>query len=341
VLSAPFVLERRSVDLQSDGTFTPEATVWLTPALLESGLLLRLTPTELQTLLLVLCGVTSNGDFVATSEFLAGALRLWPGQMRARLERLVGLQWQGEPLLRCQSTASGLRLFAPSPLLLSVRHSLVFPAPERGGAPLEVPAIVQQAGVHIGGGHRETVVEHSRSAYGRPRAEVEAEINRFLSLGKNPATLWPGTTPTGAGDEPVEEAEPPTPEEMAKRELARRLMAVGLGTEQARFLVDSFPSEIIERQLEYLPYRHARSPVGMLVASIEGDYAPPLAMRHAKPPVVPEAEAAQPNTDSPEQPRSEENTQAEPDAVPVSLPAVEGEISDIPLPPGQSDGGSA
>lgn len=286
----PFVLELRSRELQNDGTFTPEAAVLLTPALLESGLLLALSPTELQTLLMVLSCVTSNGNFIATSEALASRLRLWPGQMRGRLEKLMARTWNGEPLLRSQTTESGLRLFAPSSALFTVRRTLVFAAPEGTGdtskrfaTRLERPAALQHQGARLVGGLREAVVEHSRAAYGRPRAEVEAEINRFLS--RDPF-LSREAQPNPQGEQLPNNSEPLTPEEMAKQKLGGRLTAAGLGAEQARFLVDSFPAQTIERQLEYLPYRHARNPAGMLVASIEGDYAPPLGMRAASSPSV-------------------------------------------------------
>jgi hypothetical protein len=176
----PFELELRYLDLQPDGTFTPSAAVLVTPAFAESGLLKLLSPEEMQTLLLLLSSITANGTFVATAETLAPSLGTWAGQMRSRLERLISRKWDGEPMLRCYTTETGLRLFSPSPSLFEVRRSQITPAPDIPGVPLEMPLPWRPEEVRTASVPRETIIAHSRETYGRPRAEVEAEINRFL-----------------------------------------------------------------------------------------------------------------------------------------------------------------
>lgn len=269
-LPAPFVLELRQEDVSPGEHFTPAAAVLVTPSLRESGLLRRLAPEETETLLLVLAGVTANGTFVATPELLAQTLGISAATMLARLRRLCALTWNDSPLLREQSSANGMRFFVPADALLLVRRSVVR---EPGSAPDGSLTVPREAPL-IRGGHREAIIAQNRAAYARPRAEVEAEIEAFLRRGPE-RELKAGER---IADEPVV---PLTPEEAQRRDLVLRLVAQGLTPEQGRGLMDLYRPDLIERQLEYLPYRHARNPAGMLVASIEGDYAPPLALRLA------------------------------------------------------------
>jgi hypothetical protein len=258
---APFVLELRHEDVQPSGDFTPSAAVLVTDSLRSGGLLQAMDAEEFQTLLLS-C-VTANGGFAATPELLAPVAGVPTYRMLGRLRRLASLSWRGEPILMEQGTESGLRLFQPSPHLLAVRRSLVFPALERAGEPLAIPLQIQESGYGTGGQGaapiaREAVIAYSRAKYGRPRAEVEATIERFLRG----------------------EPEPTTSEEEARLLLRRRLTDTGLTGEQADRLLDAFPSESIEQQLGWLPYRRARNPAGLLLAAIEGNYeAPPGARR--------------------------------------------------------------
>lgn len=269
--TAPFILELRCEEIQENGTFTPAAAVLLTPQLHTSGLLRDLSPEALHTLLGVLASVTANGSFAATPELLAPAFGLSPGRMRERLRRLTTLTWQEKPLLSEQVSESGMRTFTPAPALLAIRHSLIVPGSGRPGTPISPPHYLgsQSSGPPVRGGFREQVIARSRSLYGRPRAQVEADINRFLQ-GKQPLTVEP----------PVEEEETPTtPAGVARLALKRRLLARGLTLEQATLLLDTYPLPRIEQQVEWLPLRHARNPVGFLMAAIEGDYEPPLAVR--------------------------------------------------------------
>jgi hypothetical protein len=100
---------------------------------------------------------------------------------------------------------------------------------------------------------RERVIAHSRQHYARPRAEVERIVAQQLG-------------------QDVSETE-------EERRLRFRLESNGLNTEQARSLILSYDSEVIERQLEWLPYRQAKNPAGYLVAAVEGDYDEPRPLR--------------------------------------------------------------
>ncbi len=264
----PFVLELRAENLQPSGTFTPQAAVLITPALRQSGLLRTLSPDDFKLLISVLSAVTDNGSFAATPELLAPAIGLSAVRLRERLQRLTERIWQGEPLLKHHQTASGLHQFSPVPSLLAVRHRLVFPDTSRPGTPLVYPEYLERHTAVdnvVRGGFREAIIAHSRARYTRPRAEVEAQINRFLG--------WEPPQP-----KEVEEI-PTTPEEETRLHLKRQLLALGIAQEEALLLLDTYPPAHIQRQLDWLPHRHARNPAGFLLAAIEGDYEAPLTVR--------------------------------------------------------------
>jgi hypothetical protein len=273
--TSPFVLERRFEDVRQGGTFTPTAAVWINHSLRESGLLRALAPDDLRLLLAVLSGVNGNGVFLATPELLAPALGLSTGATRNRLERLQALRWNGGFLLTSHISESGLHFFQPSPHLLDERQSVISPAPAHGerveppeiASPSVVPARARQTSA------RDEVIAHSRATYTRPRAEVEAEINRFLS------PEWQKTRPELGDREADEETSPPaTPEAREWLRLKRALVALGVPHHRADALLETHPPEQIARQLEWLPFRQARSPAAYVVAAIEKDYAPPPAV---------------------------------------------------------------
>lgn len=244
---APFILEHRRLYPRPDGGFTPDAAVIIPSTLRSNGLLAALDPEDVEVLLAVLSGATANGGFVATPETVGEALGIGAEAAYVRLHRLASAVWRDGPLLSEQREESGLRLFAPSAQLFEVRTVEVAPP----GA-LARPAEALRS-------HRDEVLAHSRASYGRPRVAVEAEIDRFL-LG---------------------EEEPKSPEEAARFALRRRLLGAGLTREQADRLLDAFAASEIERQLDWLPHRHARNPAGYLIAAVEGDYEEPPALRRA------------------------------------------------------------
>ena len=105
---------------------------------------------------------------------------------------------------------------------------------------------------------REVIIEHSRRKYARTRAEVEAEIAQLNN--------W-----KPIGDKA--EVKPLDPQVAKVRE---ELIKIGLLTQQADDLLDRYDLPRIKRQLEWLPQREARSPVGFLLSAINNDYeAPP------------------------------------------------------------------
>jgi|CXWL01.1.fsa_nt_gi hypothetical protein len=61
-----------------------------------------------------------------------------------------------------------------------------------------------------------------------------------------------------------------------KEELVLELAHLGVGLRKARSLVDEYPAERIERQLNWLPLRAARRPASLLISAIENNYDPPV-----------------------------------------------------------------
>ena len=109
---------------------------------------------------------------------------------------------------------------------------------------------------------REEVIEVSRRKYGRPRAEVERMIAEQMGWAKPASNQQSGVTSE------ISDA------------LKRQLLEVGIDEDRADSLLVDLDRERIRRQLEWLPHRQVRNPIGFLIAAIEHDYEAPYALRH-------------------------------------------------------------
>ena len=229
-------------DVGREGSWRPDALVSLTKALRTSGFLMALPPEDLKSLIVMLTFLSPNGLCTVMVQQLATAFHLSPNKTRARMNRLVDFRWLDQPIIRYHKPESGVETYALMPGFLPVVEERI----QHPAAPLlkAVP--------------REVVIEHSRRKYARTRTEVEAEIARLNN--------W---KPIG---EKVE-AKPLDPQIAKVRE---KLIQAGLLEQQADDLLDRYDTPRIERQLEWLPLREARSPVGFLLSAIKNDYeAPP------------------------------------------------------------------
>jgi len=243
---APFVIVLHQRDRTPAGYFRPEATVTIRPALRTSGLLLALPPEDVKSLLLMLTFVTANGWCRPTAPQLAAAMRVGEGKARARMERLRQFRWQDRSLVTEVLHDSGMETFVPSPAVVGVEQA----APELPSTQAPLPP---NAG-------REAIVERSRALYARPRAEVERRIAEQMGWGP-----------------PAFEGEAPVVAE-GKRQTYQRMTDLGMPRDQALDLLARFDVDRVERQLDWLPRRRAKSPLRFLLAAIENDYeAPPLA----------------------------------------------------------------
>ncbi len=242
----PFLVEHRQEDRTLDGSFRPSARLILTPALRTSGLWAMLPPEDLHTLVLTLTFVAPNGWCRPTLLELAEAMRVSQAKARARMERLAGREWEGQPLLTRLPRPDGLDAYAPGRQVVG-----------REEAPPPVP--VQAIPPPTAG--KEAVVAHSRARYAKTREEVEAQIGAMMG--------W--TPPQFAGEDPAV-AE-------GKRRAFKTMTDLGVPRDQALDLLARFDLGDVEKQLAWLPSRHAKNPARFLAAAIEGGYDAPLALR--------------------------------------------------------------
>lgn len=244
---APFIAELLRRDVGPGGTFRPAARLVLTPALRTGGLWHVLPAEELRTLVLMLTFLTDNGWCRPSLIELAQAMQVPEYKARNRMARLTGVSWQGNPVIHEQARENGLHAFMPSRAVLAVTEARAVPA-EADEAP------IRPAG-------RQAVTEYSRARYGRPRAEVEADIARRMGWG-----------PPAFEDEAPQIAE-------EKRALYGQLSGHGMTKAQALDVLGRFDLGRVRRQVSWMPHRGAKTPARYLMAAIENDYDPPVAAR--------------------------------------------------------------
>jgi len=243
---APFIIEHRQEDRALSGTFRPSARLIVTERVRTSGLWRALTPEDFKTLLLLLTFITPNGWCRPTLPELAEAMQVSQAKVKARMERLLQIQWQGQPLAQRLERPDGLDAYLPGRRLLIHED-----APEI--------APPQAAPIRVAG--REAVVAYSRARYAKTREEVEKQIGDMMG--------W--TPPDFTGDDPAV-AE-------GKRKAFQAMTNVGMPKEQALDLLSRFDLGAVERQIAWLPQRHAKNPARFLAAAIEGGYDRPLSLR--------------------------------------------------------------
>ena len=247
----PFVVEHRQEDRTPDGRHRPASRLVLTSALRTEGLWAALPPEDLRTLILMLTFLTPNGWCRPTLLELAEAMRVSQAKAKGRMERLTGTQWRGQPLVAALPRPDGLAAYVPGRALVAHEDA---PPPE----PTAAPAL-PSAG-------REAVVAHSRARYATTRAEVEAQIGQMMGWDKRMEA-----PPAFAGEDPAA-AE-------GKRRAFAAMASLGVPREQALDLLARFPLEAVERQLEWIGLRRAKSPGRYLVAAVENDYDAPFPVR--------------------------------------------------------------
>jgi hypothetical protein len=245
--TAPFLIEHSQI-LETGEHFTPTARVILATGLRTGGLLAQIPDEAARTLLAMLALVTPNGRIQPDIWELAQILGTSEAEAHARLTRLAELRWQGQPL--------GHELTAETGRVTGVLSGHLIIARDAPPLPSETS---QPAGPSTTAG-RDVVITHSRETYGRPRAGVERLVAEQL----------------GHTEEAEEEVATP------EGEVRGKLRAYGLSSEEARFLVATYPLERIERQLSWMGMRRALHPARFLRAAIVGDYEPPEYVRRQK-----------------------------------------------------------
>lgn len=247
-LEPPFSIVVEAKDAVRLTSWRPEASVRVNRTLRTSGFLTALPPEELKHLLLMLSFLTPNGHVAPDIVQLASALHVSPAKARTRMHRLAALRWHNQAFVLPVKHGNGLDTFALAPGFV----------PTFQNVPQEPPAPPLQ------GGFRDAVIAHSRRRYARPRAEVEAFVNRQLSRNAQLSGVLSAPEPTSV-----------EPEDESRRALRNDLLGVGLEAAQADDLIARFDSIRIRRQLAWLPYRPVRNRAGFLIAAIKDDYEAP------------------------------------------------------------------
>jgi hypothetical protein len=239
VFDSPFLVQHLRQE-EGAGHFVPNALLAITPALRTSGLLATLSDTNAKTLLTLLTFLTPNGNIRPSLYELAEALGCTEEALHDQIEPLTRVLWHEEPLVQPLPDREGYTISSKL-----IRH-----------LPAEEPKDVSDEHFYRPAG-RDAVIAASRQKYARPRAEVEAEIERAL-----------GHRVEEKEDSPMGEA-------------WRRLVALGVSREQVDNLLMEHGTEEALKQLNWLPERNAKSPARFVVAAIEGHYSAPGTHRTA------------------------------------------------------------
>ena len=291
----PFVVRRRLSDPATRGLRRPEACVAMTRQLRLSGLLLALPASEIRTLLLMLTFVSVSGRCSPTLTQLAHAMQSSEPKARTRLQRLTRFHWQGKPLVdEIPLRNSGVTLYAVSDAVLDTGQPQDPPSspvsmPDREDEVAAAPDVLEEPGkivptgtVPAPGGIRSIIIARSRDRYARPREDVERQLAAEMGWSYPFRSRQEEMEEAGIGT-PVPDPESvtaPLPENRtAALERRGRLMAVGVTGRQADDILARYGADRIDRQLDWLSMRKAKSPARFIVAAIEKDYEPPATAR--------------------------------------------------------------
>jgi hypothetical protein len=207
----------------------------LTPNLRTSGLL-KVNPEALRVFLALLSFQHTSGDIYATSADIAQALGFSEPATHTLLEGLTAPIWNNQPLAYCTHTPEGFMRWHPSKQAV-VKKTVG-----------ELEEQDTRTPVPLASG--DAVREHSRRIYGTPREDVERMVAEGLGF----------RIPNLSDD---------------AQALFGRLREAGVTSEQSKLLLETCPHTSIAQQLDWLPYRDAKSPARFLVAAITHNYDPP------------------------------------------------------------------
>src|SRR5262245_23533899 len=93
----PFVIELEQHDRTPGGYFTPAASMKITTALRNSGLLRMLPPESIAWLLFLMTFLSPNGQYKATIEELCAAMHVSKSKAQKRMQQLSAVDWGGWP----------------------------------------------------------------------------------------------------------------------------------------------------------------------------------------------------------------------------------------------------
>jgi hypothetical protein len=309
----PFIIELQQTDTRRNGSFTPAATLKLTDCFRTSGLLASLPPEELKSLLFVLSFVSPNGTCQPMVHQLASAMHVSVPKARSRMVRLSRFMWQGEPLVLEIGCESGLTAYAPHPHLVTYEHRQE-PVQNVSESPSYKAAARQDVIAHSRQQYarpraqveRDMALQNGWDLPEELESPQELEVPQIqeepqeldvpleISAAEGTAPAQQATSTKAVTDHSSSTEESPTeapiteapqtgstlPASSSPVHLRRQLENTGLTREQAEKLLMTYSRERIQQQLSWLPYRKAKNPAGYLMASIEGNYSEPLALRY-------------------------------------------------------------
>jgi len=273
--------------------FTNNVTIRIDRDIRISGLLARLSPQELQTLIGVLTYADRNGRCVLSGRDIAHALNLSEKQGTERLRQLSGLRFDGKPLAVDESGrrigpgrfAKGRFRVLPLPGIRIQSQALEKLDPRlREGRGLGASALRGERAVRrlSGCGYAseeesfplapgETVkFPEGKSASGSSAGTVRVPSDNGVVVNYNKTTQH-------ADDKgEVVEREKGRGED-DRVDVLELLRSRGVSETRASELVRDYPAERIRRQIEMLPFRKAREPAAMLVKAIREDWDAPAA----------------------------------------------------------------
>jgi len=234
-----------------------------------SGLLARLSPQDLQTLVCLLTYAGRDGRCTLSGRDVGRALDLSEKQGVERLKRIRQFRFHGKPLV----TAEG----GKRPRKFARSRYRILPAPG-----LRIERRVPDGGTSEG--FRSTSQE---ALFPLPPGET---VNFPTPDGRPGKSASGSRGDTARGNNAVnnkttkqteDEGEVKRSSGKKERELLERLRDRGVSEPMAVDMVRSFPAERIRRQLRMLPYRDARDPAAMLVKAIREDWDAPAAYKAA------------------------------------------------------------
>lgn len=224
-----------------------------------SGLLAAIPDREWKTLCALATFMDPAGDCYPSQAEIARALGVNRCTAATRLSALSRFRWRGQTVVTRVRVRGGTGQFDRNRYTILPPASLSFggeAARRRNGA---IPTVFGNPNMDVANTERANLVSPNTN-------KNQKNTTRSKSNNKTAHSVAVvGNESQQAGDDLVEQ-----------------LLAAGVTRHVARNIVAQTPRERIERQLTYLPFRHADDPGALVVRAIQEDWSPPAAFREAQ-----------------------------------------------------------
>jgi hypothetical protein len=230
-----------------------------------SGLLARLSPQDLQTLICLLTYADRSGRCVLSGRDVARSLDLSEKQGAERLKRLPQLRFRGKPLVAVEdSRRTSSARFAR---FTRKRYRI-----------LALPGLAIRRCKRYSGKRDTGSFPYQEARFPLSPPLPPGKTVNFPPLLRKPASGSRAVTARGkgvAGNHNKATQQTGEDSERKRRDPLELLRDQGVSELTAMDIVRNYPQERIERQVEMLPYRDARDPAAMLVKAIREDWDAP------------------------------------------------------------------